>query len=208
MVNRKRVQRLMRLMGLEAMDPKPRTSVTHSEHRVYPYLLRESAVERPNQVGAADSTYVPMARGVMDVVAILDGDSRKVLAWRVSNSRDSTFCVDALREALARYGGPEIFNTDQGRPFTRVAFTAVLQARGIRISMDGRGRCHDNIFVERLWRSVKYEYLHAFENGIALRQGLKTWFQWYNEHRPHQGVGYQTPDEVYFGLGKQMTEAA
>jgi putative transposase len=200
----------MRLMGLEAIDPKPRTSVAHPEHRVYPYRLREWAVERPNQVWAADITYVPMARGFMYRVAILDWASRKVLAGRVSNSLASTFCVEALQEALARYSGPEIFNTDPGSPFTRVAFTEVLQARGIRISLDGRGRCHDNIFVERLWRSVKYAYLHlhAFESGIALHQGLKGWLQWYNEHRPHQGLSYQTPDEVYFGLGKQQTTEA
>jgi putative transposase len=209
-VNRKRVQRLMRVMGWEALYPKPKTRVAHPEHRVYPDLLRDLAIERPNPVWAADITYVPMARGFMYRVAILDWASRKVLAWRVSNSLDSRFCVDALQEALARYGKPEIFNTDQGSPLTRAAFTAVRQAQGIRISMDGRGRCHDNIFVERLWRTVKYEYrhLHAFEDGTALRRGLKTWLEWYNQHRPHQGLEYQTPDEVYFQRNTIITEAA
>jgi putative transposase len=209
-VNRKRVQRLMRVMGLEAIYLKPRTSVLHPEHRVYPYLLRGLAIERPNQVWAADITYVPMARGFMYLVAILDRSSRKVLAWRVSNSVDSGFCMEALQEALARYGCPEIFNTDQGSQFTSEAFTRALLAHGIRISMDGRGRCHDTIFVERLWRTVKYEYLHlhAFENGTELRRGLKAWLEWYNQQRPHQGLGYQTPDEVYFQLNTAVTEAA
>jgi putative transposase len=209
-VNRKRVQRLMRVMGLEAIYPKPRTSVAHPEHRVYPYLLRGLAIERPNQVWATDITYVPLARGFMYLVAIMDWASRKVLAWRVSNSLDSGFCVEALQEALARYGKPEIFNTDQGSQFTSEAFTAVLQAQGIRISMDGRGRCHDNIFIERLWRTVKYEflYLHAFDSGGDLRRGLKTWLEWYNQHRPHQGLEYQTPDEVYFQLNTIVTESA
>jgi putative transposase len=199
-VNRKRVQRLMRLMGLEAIYPKPKTSVAHPDHRVYPYLLRGLVIERPNQVWAADITYVPMARGFMYLVAILDWASRKVLAWRVSNSLDSTFCVEALKEALANSGRPGIFNTDQGSQFTSPAFTEALEAKDIPISMDGRGRCHDNIFIERLCRTVKYEYLHlhAFDSGTELRQGLKTWLGWYNRHRPHQGLGYQTPDEVYF----------
>jgi putative transposase len=209
-VNRKRVQRLMRVMGLEAIYPKPKASVAHPEHQVYPYLLREVAITRPNQVWATDITYVPLARGFMDLVASLDWASRQGLAWRVSHSLDSSFGVEALQEALARYGKPEIFNTDQGSPFTSEAFTTVLQTQGIRISMDGRGRCHDHIFIERLWRTVKYEflYLHAFDSGGDLRRGLKTWLEWYNPHRPHQGLGYQTPDEVYFQLNTTVTEAA
>jgi len=199
----------MRVMGLAALYPKPR--VAHPEHRGYPDRLRDLAIERPNPVGAADITYVPMARGFRYRVALLDWASRKVLAWRVSNSLDSRFGVEALQEALARYGKPEIFNTDPGSQFTSEAFTAVLPAPGIRISLDGRGRCHDNIFVGAAGgRTVKYEYLHlhAFEDGTALRRGLKTWLAWYNPHRPHQGSEYQTPDEVYVQRNTIITEAA
>jgi putative transposase len=198
-VNRKRVRRLMRQMGLEAIYRRPRTTVPCPEHRVYPYLLRDVTVTRPNQVWSADITYVPMARGFMYLVAVIDWYSRKVLAHRVSNTMEAGFCMEALNEALARYGRPEIFNTDQGSQFTSAAFTGVLEDAGVRISMDGKGRCHDNIFVERLWRTVKYEYLylHAFEGGQELRKGLTSWVAWYNRQRPHQGLGYQTPDEVY-----------
>ena len=201
-VNRKRVRRLMRRMGLEAIYRRPRTTVPSPEHKVYPYLLRDVAVTRPNQVWAADITYVPMAKGFMYLVAVIDWHSRKVLAHRVSNTMEAGFCVEALKEALARYGRPEIFNTDQGSQFTSDAFTGVLEGAGVRISMDGKGRCHDNIFIERLWRTVKYEYLylHAFEGGQELKTGLKSWVAWYNRQRPHQGLGYQTPDEVYTGL--------
>jgi len=204
-VNRKRVRRLMRQMGLEAIYRRPRTTVPHPEHKVYPYLLRGMAVTRPNQVWATDITYVPMAHGFMYLVAVLDWHSRKVLAERVSNTMDSGFCVEALQEALARYGRPEIFNTDQGSQFTSDAFTGVLEAAGVQISMDGKGRCHDNIFIERLWRTVKYEYLylHAFEGGQDLRDGLRSWVGWYNRERPHQGLGYMTPDEVYYAEQEQ-----
>ncbi len=209
-VNRKRVQRLMRIMGLEAIYPRPRTSVPHPGHRIYPYLLRGMQIVRPNQVWAADITYVPMARGFMYLVAILDWATRKVLAFRVSNTMEADFCVEALQEALASHGRPEIFNTDQGSQFTSQAFTGVLEAHEARISMDGRGRCYDNIFIERLWRTVKYEYLHlhAFNGGSDLRHGLKEWVRWYNQQRPHQGLGYQTPDEAYYGNLKQLPETA
>jgi putative transposase len=209
-VNRKRVCRLMRKMGLQAIYPRPRTSTPNPEHKVYPYLLRDVAVTRPNQVWATDITYVPMAHGFMYLVAVLDWWSRKVLAFRVSNSLEAGFCVEALKEALARHGRPEIFNTDQGSQFTSQAFTGVLEAAGARISMDGKGRCYDNIFVERLWRTVKYEYvyLHAFEGGQALRDGLRTWVGWYNQERPHQGLGYRTPNEMYYGALKALPEVA
>lgn len=201
-VGRKRVRRLMRQMGLQAVYPKRRTSVPHPEHRVYPYLLRGLEITRPNQVWASDITYVPMAKGHMYLAAVQDWFSRKVLSFRVSNTLDAGFCVDALKEALARYGGPEIFNTDQGSQFTSEAFTGVLTDAGVRISMDGRGRFHDNIFIERLWRSVKYEciYLNAFTGGHDLIRGLRSWFQWYNGRRPHQGLAYRTPDEVYYEI--------
>ena len=209
-VNLKRVRRLMRIMGLEAIYPKPRTSIPHPGHRVYPYLLRGMEIVRPNQVWATDITYVPMARGFMYLVAILDWATRKVLAFRISNSMEADFCVRALQEALAKHGRPEIFNTDQGSQFTSEAFTDVLRKAAVKISMDGRGRCYDNIFIERLWRTVKYEYLHlhAFNGGSDLRQGLKEWVRWYNQQRPHQGLGYQTPDEAYYGNLKQLPETA
>lgn len=209
-VNRKRVGRLMRIIGLEAIYPKPRTSIPHPGHRIHPYLLRGMEIVRPNQVWAADITYVPMARGFMYLVAILDWATRKVLAFRVSNSMEADFCVQALKEALAKHGHPEIFNTDQGSQFTGQAFTGVLEAQRVRISMDGRGRCYDNIFIERLWRTVKYEYLHlhAFDGGTGLRQGLRDWFQWYNQQRPHQGLDYQTPDEAYYKDLNQLPEIA
>jgi len=198
-MNRKRVRRLMRQMGLEAVYRKPRTTVPHPGHKVYPYLLRGVAVTRPNQVWAADITYVPMAKGFMYLVAVMDWYSRKVLAYRVSNTMDAGFCVEALKEALTRYGCPDIFNTDQGAQFTSNAFTGELESAGVRISMDGKGRCYDNIFIERLWRTVKYEhiYLHAYAGGHDLREGLRTWVTWYNARRYHQGLGYKTPDEVY-----------
>jgi putative transposase len=209
-VNRKRVRRLMRQMGLEAIYRRPRTTVPSPEHKVYPYLLRDVAVTRPNQVWPADITYVPMARGFMYLVAVIDWYSRKVLAHRVSNTMEAGFCVEALNEALARYGRPEIFNTDQGSQFTSAAFTGVLEDAGVQISMDGKGRCHDNIFIERLWRTVKYEYLYlnAFEGGQDLRRGLASWVQWYNLKRPHQGLGYQTPDEVYTGAQEPISLVA
>jgi putative transposase len=209
-VNRKRIQRLMRLMGLEAVYPRPRTSIPYSGHTVYPYLLRGMSIERPNQVWAADITYIPLKRGFMYLVAIMDWNSRKVLAWRVSNTMESGFCVEALQEAIERYGFPEIFNTDQGSQFTSHAFTGLLQENGIKISMDGRGRFHDNIFIERLWWTVKYQYLYlrTFDNGAELRKGLKKWFSFYNGERPHQSLNDLTPDEVYCKNLKPIREAA
>ena len=200
-MNRKRVQRLVRQMGLCALYPKPRTSQPAVGHTVYPYLLRGLSIERPNQVWATDICYIPMAHGFMYLMAIMDWYSRRVLAWRVSNTFDSDFCVEALEDALTRYGPPEIFNTDQGAQFTSKAFTTVLKAHAVAISMDGKGRWVDNVFVERLWRSVKYEdvYLHAYDTPAALRAGLTGYFQFYNGRRRHSSLGRRTPDVVYFG---------
>jgi putative transposase len=198
-VGRKRVRRLMRKMGLVPIYQRPRTSVPHPEHRVYPYLLRDLAIEQPNQVWCADVTYIPMRRGFLYLVAIMDWASRKVLAWRLSNTMDAEFCVAGLEEALARYGSPAIFNTDQGSQFTSLAFTDVLRAAGVRISMDGRGRWLDNVFIERLWRSLKYEcvYLNAFETGSEARAGIGCWIDYYNAERPHSALDGLTPDEAY-----------
>ena len=200
-VNRKRVQRLMRQMGITALYPKANTSRPGKGHKIYPYLLRGLEIDRPNQVWAADICYVPMARGFVYVVAIMDWHSRKVLSWRVSNTMDADFCVEALEEAISRYGTPEIFNTDQGAQFTSEAFTGTLKAAGIRISMDGKGRWVDNVFVERLWRSLKYEevYLKAYETVAQARQGMGNYFRFYNRERRHQGLDRQTPDQVYEG---------
>jgi putative transposase len=202
--NRKRVQRLMRLMGLEALVPKPKTSEPHPEHAIYPYLLRGLMIGRVNHVWATDITYIPMKAGFVYLVAIMDWYSRRVLSWRLSNTLDSSFCVDALEEALKNFGPPEIFNTDQGAQFTAEAFTTVLRNRSIAISMDGKGRCVDNVFVERLWRSLKYEevYLHAYDNALDARAGIKRYLTFYNEQRPHQALGYQTPDAFYRGARK------
>jgi putative transposase len=198
-VNRKRIQRLMRKMGLEGVAPRRRTTRPHPSHKVYPYLLRNLDVVRPNQVWCADITYVPMKRGSMYLTAVMDWYSRRVLAWELSNSLDSSFCVEALQRALAHYGPPEIFNTDQGCQFTSEAFTSVLRNAGIRISMDGRGRALDNVFIERLWRSVKHEdiYLRDYENVPELYRGLIRYFHHYNNERFHQGLDDKTPDEVY-----------
>jgi putative transposase len=206
-VNRKRVQRLMRLMGLESLAPKPKTSKPAPEHPVYPYLLRNLKVSRVNQVWASDITYIPMARGFAFLVAIIDLFSRLVLAWRLSNTLDTAFCVEALHDALGRYGRPEIFNTDQGSQFTAEEFTEVLLESGIKISMDGRGRCLDNVFVERLWRSLKYEevYLYAYETMSAARAGIGWYFDFFNNDRPHSALGYQTPASFYDGF---VNEAA
>ena len=199
-VSRKRVQRLMRLMGLEAIYPRPRTSKPHPGHRIYPYLLKGLDIKRPDMVWASDITFIPLSRGFMYLVAVMDWHSRKVLSWRISNTLDADFCVSALEEAIARFGRPEIFNTDQGSQFTSDAFTNILKSNGIRISMDGRGRCTDNILVERLWWTVKYHYLHlhSFENGFELQKGLKEWFEYYNRERSHQSLNKMTPDECYF----------
>jgi putative transposase len=199
-INRKRVQRLMRLMGLEAIYPKPKTSRPHPAHKIYPYLLRGLKINRPNQVWTADITYIPLERGFMYLAAVMDWYSRKVLSWCVSNTLEADFCVEALKDAIHRHGRPEIFNTDQGSQFTSEDFTNELKAHGIKISMDGRGRFQDNIFIERLWWTVKHHYLYlrVFDNGSDLRKGLKHWFEYYNQERFHQSLGDLTPDEVYF----------
>jgi putative transposase len=209
-VNRKRIQRLMRLMNLEPIYPKPNTSRPHPEHKVYPYLLKDITINKPNQVWTADITYIPMHRGFMYLVAVMDWYSRKVLSFGLSNTLDADFCVQALEQALNRYGAPHIINTDQGAQFTSKQFTDVLKANGIAISMDGRGRAVDNIIIERLWWTVKYHYvyLHAFENGTELRCGLTRWFEFYNADRSHQGLNSLTPDEVYFGLPHPFAWAA
>ena len=199
-VGRKRVRRLMRNMGLQAIYQAPRTSDPHPEHRIYPYLLRGLPIETPDHVWCADITYIPMRRGFLYLVAIMDWASRKVLSWRLSNTMDAEFCVKALEEALARYGKPEIFNTDQGSQFTGFEFTGVLKDAGIKISMDGKGRWMDNVFIERLWRSLKYEcvYLNAFETGSEVRSGIGRWIDYYNSQRPHSSLGGdRTPDEAY-----------
>lgn len=200
---RRRVRRLMARMGLSPIYQRPRTSDPHPEHRIYPYLLRDLEITQPNQVWCADITYLPMRRGFLYLVAIMDWASRKVLAWRLSNTMDAEFCVAALKEALARFGKPLIFNTDQGSQFTSTDFTDVLRGADVKISMDGRGRWMDNVFIERLWRSLKYEcvYLNAFETGSELRTGLSRWIGYYNEHRPHSRFGGRTPDEVYGQFG-------
>ena len=199
-VSRNRVGRLMRKMGLRAIYQKPNTSAPHPEHRVYPYLLRDLPIVRPNQVWCTDITYIPMRRGFLYLVAVMDWQSRRVLSWRLSNTMDVSFCVEALEEAMARHGRPTIFNTDQGSQFTSLAFTQVLITAGIRISMDGKGRWMDNVFIERLWRSLKYEcvYLHAFETSLSLHVGLEQWISHYNTRRPHSTLAGRTPDEAYY----------
>jgi len=199
-VSRKRIGRLMRLMGLSAIYQKPNTSKPHPQHRIYPYLLRGMDITRPNQVWCTDITYIPMRRGFLYLVAIMDWASRKVLSWRLSNTMDADFCVAALEDALARYGRPEIFNTDQGSQFTGEDFTNTLKEAGVRISMGGKGRWMDNVMIERLWRSLKYEclYLHAFETGSEVRKGLTWWINFYNSIRPHSQLDDRTPDESYY----------
>ena len=198
-VNRKRVQRLMRLMGLEAIYQKPNTSRPHPDHKVYPYLLRGLIIDRPNQVWCADITYIPMAKGFVYLVAVMDWFSRRVLSWRLSITMETDFCVDALREAMDRHGRPEIFNTDQGVQFPSAAFLDELSSQGVRISMDGKGRFLDNIFIERLWRSLKYEevYIKAYGSVAEARQGIGAWFGFYNGKRPHQALDYRTPRAVH-----------
>ena len=198
-VNRKRVQRLMRKMGIEALGPKPRTTKPAPGHKIFPYLLRNMMIDRSNQVWAADITYIPIGRGFLYLVAIMDWASRAVLAWRLSNTMDVSFCVSALEEALARFGMPEIFNTDQGSQFTSAAFTGTLAQAGIKISMDGRGRWMDNVFIERLWRSLKYEdiYLKGYADGREARAGIASWIGFYNSRLPHQALGNRTPMTVW-----------
>lgn len=207
-VNRKRVQRLMRLMGLEAIYPKPKLSAAGWGHRIYPYLLRNVSVVRPDQVWSTDITYVPLASGFMYLAAIIDWYSRYVLAWRLSNTLDGSFCLEMLEEALRR-GRPEVFNTDQGVQFTAQAWTGRLESAGVAVSMDGKGRCLDNVFVERLWRTVKYEdiYLWRYEGVLELQRGLGRYFPYYNEGRLHQALDYRTPAAVY-GQGRAGGESA
>jgi len=197
-VNHKRVQRLMHKMGIQALYPKPLLSKANHEHKIYPYLLRSLAITRPNQVWSTDITYIPMQNGFMYLVAVIDWFSRYVLAWQLSNTLDGAFCVDTLQQAL-HSGRPDIFNTDQGAQFTAIAFTSVLEKAAIQISMDGKGRALDNIFIERLWRSVKYEdvYLKRYDTVPALFTGLTHYFTFYNQERPHQSLAYQTPAVVY-----------
>lgn len=209
-VGRKRVRRLMARMGLVPIYQRPRTTVPHPEHKIYPYLLRNVVVDRPNQVWCADITYIPMRRGFLYLVAVMDWATRRVVSWRLSNTMDVDFCIVALQEALARFGRPEIFNSDQGSQFTSPQFTEVLIGAEVRISMDGRGRWMDNVFIERLWRSLKYEcvYLHAFETGSELRAGLTGWIGYYNTSRPHSALGGLTPDEAYAAIGAGGEETA
>jgi putative transposase len=207
-VGRHRVRRLMRFMDLRTIYQEPRTSQPHPQHRIYPYLLRNLAITRANQVWCTDISYIPIKRGFLYLVAIMDWHSRKVLSWRLSNTMATDFCVEALEEALARYGAPDIFNTDQGSQFTSLEFTAVLKERKIAISMDGKGRWIDNVFIERLWRSLKYEcvYLQAFETGMQARQQISAWLNHYNQARPHSTFEGQTPDEVYHRSHRQRTD--
>lgn len=209
-VGRDRVRRLMLIMGIESLAPKPGTSKRQPRHPVYPYLLRGLNIDKPNQVWATDITYIPMARGFMYLIAIMDWATRKVLSWRLSNTLDTRFCVEALKEALFKYGAPEIFNTDQGCQFTSEAFTSVLKAWDIKISMDGKGRFKDNIFIERLWRTLKYEriYLKAYETGVDLSRDLTVWFNWYNENRKHSSLDKLTPNEAYIQGMEKLKSAA
>ena len=204
-VGRHRVRRLMRLMGLEAIYQAPRTRTPHPAHRVYPYVLKGMAIDRPDRVWCADITYIPVQRGFLYLVAIMDWATRHVLLWRLSNTMEASFCVEALNDALARYGRPEIFNTDQGSQFTSLDFTDVLRDAGVAISMDGRGRCMDNIFIERLWRSLKYEavYLHELTDGFRAERVIGAWIDFYNTERPHSALAGQTPAEVY-GAGQPV----
>jgi putative transposase len=209
-VGRRHVRTLMRRMGIEALYRKPRTSIPAPGAQIYPYLLNGVAIERPNQVWASDISYLPMAHGFMYLVAILDVASRKVLAWRLSNTLTADFCVEALEEAMSKYGKPEIFNTDQGSQFTSEEWLTPLKAAEVAISMDGKGRWIDNVFIERLWRSVKYEevYLRSYLNGSEARQSLARYFSFYNGRRLHENLDYATPDEVYFGGLATVTAVA
>lgn len=201
-VNRKRVRRLMQKMGLMAIYQKPNTSKPHPEHEIFPYLLSGVDIQSPNQVWCSDVTYIPMQKGFLYLIAVMDWYSRRVLSWRLSNTLDADFCVEALKEALAKYGKPAIFNTDQGSQFTSFSFTQVLKDAEVKISMDSKGRWMDNIMIERLWRSLKYEciYLHAFETGSEARKGIDKWIRRYNEERPHSSLDDRTPHEAYWNL--------
>lgn len=199
--NRKRVQRLMRLMGIEAIYPKPRTTIKSEDHKIYPYLLQGVSIVRPNQVWSTDITYIRTLRGFLYLVAIIDWYSRYILSWGLSNTLDRYFCIEALKEALDR-GKPEIFNSDQGSQFTSVEFTGILKAADVKISMDGRGRVFDNIFVERLWRTIKYEevYIKDYEDGPSAYKGLSVYIPFYNDERLHQSLNYLTPSAIYHGV--------
>ena len=207
-VNRKRAKRLMKVMAIEAIYQKLNTSQGHPDHKVYPYLLRALTIDRPNQVCCADITYIPMAKGFVDLVAVMDWFSRRVLSWRLSITMETDFCVEALREAMKRYGQPEIFNTDQGVQFTSAAFIDELAGRGVRISMDGKGRYLDNIFIERLWRSLKYEevYIKAYVSVAEARRSAGAWLVFYNDVRPHQSFEYRTPHEVFEGVACEYVD--
>lgn len=209
-IGRQHVRTLMKKMGIEALYRKPNTSRKHAAHPIYPYLLRHLTIDRPNCVWATDITYIPMRRGFVYLVAIVDWYSRRVLAWRLSNTLTTDFCVEALQEAIARYGRPEIFNTDQGSQFTSAEFTGVLKEHGIQISMDGKGCWRDNVFVERLWRTIKYEevYLKAYDSVSAAKASLGSYLGFYNTRRPHSSLDGQTPDAIYFaGLPQQQLAA-
>jgi putative transposase len=209
-VNRKRAKRLMRVMAIEAIYQKPNTSKGHPDHKVYPYLLRGLTIDRPNQVWCADITYIPMDKGFVYLVAVMDWFSRRVLSWRLSITMETDFCVEALREATEMYGPPEIFNTDQGVQFTSAAFVDELASRGVRISMDGKGRYLDNIFIERLWRSLKYEdvYIKAYGSVTEARRSLGEWLAFYNDVRPHQSLGYRTPREIFEAVACEYVDNA
>jgi len=207
-MNRKRAKRLMKTMGIEAIYQKPNTSKGHPDHKVYPYLLRGLTIDRPNQVWCADITYIPMAKGFVYLVAVMDWFSRRVLSWRLSITMETDFCVEALTEAMEWYGQPEIFNTDQGVQFTSAAFIDELADRGVRISMDGKGRYLDNIFIERLWRSLKYEdvYIKAYGSVAEARRSLSIWLAFYNDERPHQSLEYRTPREIFEGVACEYVD--
>lgn len=204
-VNRKKITRLMKLMGIEALYPKPRLSLVNKAHKIYPYMLKNLTIDRPNQVWATDITYIPMAKGFVYLTVIMDWYSRKILSWRLSNSMDASFCIDTLEEAIDYYGKPEIFNTDQGSQYTSDDFTSVLKNNEINISMDGKGAWRDNVFVERLWRSVKYEevYLNAYDSMTEAKTGIKNWIMFYNSQRIHQTLG-TTPNVMYDEFSQKL----
>ena len=209
-VGRKRIRRLMQKMGMAVVYQRPRTTIPVADHEIYPYLLRDLVIDRPNQVWCSDITYIPMRRGFLYLVAIMDWASRKVLTWRLSNTMDTDFCIEALEEAIAKYGKPDIFNTDQGSQFTSPRFTRILKEASIKISMDGKGRWMDNVFIERLWRSMKYEcvYLYTFETATEARKGIRSWLQYYDAPRPHSALAGLTPGEAYAGAARRQRLAA